>query len=175
MIAQKKGSTSWTEQEERFLRENYRTHPARVLAEVLGRTRNSVIGRANRLGLSSERGDALRSAYKARFMERKMPKIVPDEPTNDSDYLSRNLIAITAHRGFEDKRKKPVYTYKDKEDPVVSLNGVGVSLWDISSSQCRWVVGDPKNITFCGHGKEAGSSYCLAHTKLSKLSKQEPK
>lgn len=173
MIAQKKGSTSWTEQEEDFLRKNYRSHPARVIAQALGRTRNSVIGRASRIGLSRPYDEVFRAAQEARFKEKRMPKIVPDEPTSDDDYLSRNLLAITSHRGFEDKRRKPTNAHKETEDPVEPLNGVGVSLWDVKPSQCRWIIGDPKNITFCGHEKHAGSSYCQSHFEASKSSAKQ--
>lgn len=171
MIAQKKGFTSWTEQEEKFLRENYRHHPARVLAEVLGRSRNSVIGRASRIGLSRPYSEVFRAAKEARFKEKSMPKIVPDEPTSADDYLSRNLLAISRKRGETNQRRKPTYAQDaDLADKVEPLNGVGVSLWDAQPNQCRWVVGDPKAMTFCGHEKRAGSSYCQSHFEASKSS-----
>lgn len=174
MTVQKKASTSWTEQEEKFLRENYRQHPAKVLAEALGRTRNSVIGRADRMGLSLSRNEAFREMRAARLMEKKMPKIVPDEPTSADDYLSRNLLAISRSRSEPLQKRKPSYTRAaEVPDTVEPLNGVGVSLWDAKSNQCRWIVGDPKGMTFCGHEQKAGSSYCQSHFEASRASSKQ--
>lgn len=45
----------WTPREDQMLRAMWRTenHSAAIIASVLGRTRNAIIGRAQRLGLST--------------------------------------------------------------------------------------------------------------------------
>lgn len=174
MIVPKRVCIEWTEQEEQFLRENYRRLPAKNLADALGRTRNSVIGRASRIGLSLARSEAFREARAARFAEKRMPKIVPDQPTSANDYLSQNLLAVSSKRVDKTPRQNPVYTQAIKQDiKAEPLNGVGVSLWDARPNQCRWIIGEPKDMTFCGHEQRKGSSYCQSHFELSKAPSKE--
>jgi hypothetical protein len=42
---------SWTEKEDAILRKHIGHYSMREIGEMLGRTKNSVIGRANRLGI----------------------------------------------------------------------------------------------------------------------------
>lgn len=130
-------STEWTPEQDDILRLHYRKTPAKKLAEMFGKTKSAVIGRANRIGLSLP--------YREVFGFPVKPQ--PREP----------------------KGKQAMPT---KKVEVIPLHGVGVKIWALNPNHCRWVVGEPHDLLFCGHDKEAGSSYCPAHTRLSK---QEPK
>jgi hypothetical protein len=168
MTVQKGVSTSWTDEETEFIRKNYRSASAKYLADSLGRTRNAVIGRANRIGLSLPYGEAYIYIRLRREMGKKMPKIVPDHPTSADDYMSRNLLAIPKQRSVHLQRLKSPITQDVATDSLVEpLNGVGVSLWDAKSTHCRWVVGEPREMMYCGHNVQKGSSYCPSHFALS--------
>lgn len=123
----------WTPEQDDILRLHYRKTSATELAKRFGKTRNAVIGRANRLGLCLPYREKSGFPVKIRF---RPPKVI-----------------------------KPVRPPKIK---VIPLNGVGVKIWELEQNHCRWVAGEPQDLLFCGHDKEAGSSYCPTHTKLAK-------
>lgn len=177
MTAQKGASTKWTEEETNFLRNHYRVHHAYVIAEALGKTKNAIIGRANRIGLSLPYDEVFRNPYgKLMRGKQKMPKIVPDEPTSDNDYLSRNLLSIAKQRSVHlQRRKSPIIQDAFLDDLIEPLNGVGVSLWDAKINHCRWVIGDPKAMMYCGHDIHKGSSYCPTHYAITKTSSKQVK
>jgi hypothetical protein len=175
MTGQKGASIKWTDEETDFLRKNYRSVAAKSLADSLGKSRNAIIGRANRIGLSLPYADAYQD-IRLRKMEKKLPKIVPDHPTSADEYMSRNLLAIPKQRSVHlQRRKSPIIQDAVVDDVVKPLNGVGVSLWDAKSSHCRWIIGDPKAMTFCGHEIQKGTSYCPTHYVISKTSREKVK
>jgi hypothetical protein len=61
--------------------------------------------------------------------------------------------------------------------PIVRGEG-GISLWELTSRSCRWILGDADGFDTCYCGKKnrgmhkGGSSYCEEHEKLSK---QQPR
>jgi GcrA cell cycle regulator len=108
-------------------------------------SRNACIGRARRLGLGS-----------------------PEKPTVNSP-------AVRAPRRRR-IRKRPALSGPPHTAfasiPETVLRCVEVvprhlSLADLQPDDCRFPFGNGP-ITFCGHGKTAGSSYCLVHFDLSR-------
>lgn len=169
MTEAKAASTKWTDEEADFLRKNYRTYSCRVIAETLGKSRNAIIGKASRLGLTLPYDQVFGNPYGKVLRVEKMRKIVPDVPTSADDFFSRNLLAIVKEKNEHFKKPKPVFEkHEPLENSVVPLNGVGVSLWDAKSSHCRWVLGEPKAMMYCGHTVHKGSSYCPTHYAVSK-------
>lgn len=176
MTEAKGASIKWTEEETNFLRNNYRIYPAQIIADALGKTKNAIVGRANRIGISLPYDEVMRNPYGKLMRGKNMPKIVPDEPTSADDYLSRNLLAIAKQRSVHlQRRKSPFVKEETAKDAVEPLNGVGVSLWDAKSHHCRWIIGEPKAMTFCGHDIKKGSSYCPTHSTISKASQEKVK
>lgn len=150
MTAQNGTSTNWTQEQDDFLKEQYRVLSKTAIAARLGKTKNSVIGRAYRLGISRPYQEVLeeRQANSKRFRPRK----------SRGDKSGPELFY---------RRLKPVKAVKMTEAEIVPLNGVGVKMWELESSHCRWVIGEPKDLTFCGHPKQSGSSYCSCHSSIS--------
>lgn len=172
MSVQNGASTKWTEEETDFLRKNYRTHSAQIVADTLGKTRNAIIGKANRIGLTLSYDEVFRNPHGEIMMAQRVPK----EPTSADDHLSRNLLAIAKQRSVHlQRRKSPITNEEVAKDVVEPLNGVGISLWDAKSSHCRWVLGEPKAMMFCGHDIQKGTSYCPTHYAASKASSKQVK
>ncbi len=109
---------------------------ARQLGDV---TRNAVIGKVHRLGLSG-RGSPSRS-------ERPRAVTVP-KPTVKPVFI------------------KPMIVEKK---PVVLENGEYATVMTLKENMCKWPIGDPASpdFRFCGHKTMPGSPYCEAHARLA--------
>lgn len=105
-------------------------HTAREISEYLGAgcTRNAVIGKANRLGLS--------------------------QPTRSSVTRQQNRQAREAALS--------------REQPTV-VASPGATILTLTTSCCRWPIGDPgtPSFRFCGARAVAGQPYCEAHARMA--------
>lgn len=54
-------------------------------------------------------------------------------------------------------------------EPEVIRTVPTVSMEDVSSTQCRWPIGDPlsKNFAFCGAQQKPGHPYCIGHCGIA--------
>ena len=122
---------------------------ASQIAERLGGvSRNAVIGKAHRLGLSSRpspiRGGAITGPRPAR--KRTAPTTRP-APAPSVDNAPAEIAA----------ESEPVQEPAPKPAPRRAVAG--------SSKACMWPVGDPKeqNFHFCEEPAEPGRPYCAKH------------
>lgn len=134
---------------------------ARALNERFGTaySRNAAIGRARRLGLSTpERsgpGGVFAAPRKpdARKIAEKRARNLSKSPTalERAAVLQLRCVAITPRR---------------------------LALIDLEPDDCRYPYGgdvDGEPITFCGHPRREGSSYCPSHFHLTSLSDVDEK
>lgn len=150
MIAQSVNSTSWSQEDDDYVRDNYREKSAAKIAEALGRTKNSIIGRARRLGLGKPYGEVFGPGAKD---SRKSTEGEGVDNSREPNILNRKPAARRV--------------VKVSAPEIIPLNGVGVKIWDLEPRHCRWVIGEPKDLTFCGHDHSAGSAYCDGHKGLT--------
>lgn len=116
-----------------------------------GCTRNSVIGKANRLGLERRRGGNFGS------QQLRAPK-PPKEPR----------VRI---------RKVAEYAPKIEAEPFIPLEEIEIpeaqrkTLLQLTEQTCRWPVGDPQcdDFYFCGGdvGPKGCAPYCKAHASIA--------
>lgn len=97
--------------------------------------------------------------------------------------LTRNAVVGKVHRldlpqpeGKKQANRPTGIQYKKRAVAETILHCVeivphGLSLMDLEPNDCRFPYGDGP-FTFCGHPKQAGSSYCAPHYHLTR---QEPK
>jgi GcrA cell cycle regulator len=121
-------------------------------------TRNAAIGRGKRMGLAG----------------RGKPKESNRLPRAAGTPRLKNVRRGPAAKTMKPKpvRPKPVY---EPAEPV-KLRCVGItprllSLVDLETGDCRYPYGGDKDgeaITFCGHPRRAGSSYCTPHFHLTR-------
>ena len=127
---------------------------SQIAAELGNVSRNAVIGKVHRLGLSG-RGKSLSlaaprhsKAHPAQHMMRVTPPI------------ARGNTALA--RAFE-----------VEPDPVTSDNVVPMSkrlsLLELNEATCRWPIGDPSSpdFFFCGGKVLAGLPYCAQHSRVA--------
>jgi GcrA cell cycle regulator len=134
----------WTPKCEAWLRKLWNEHrlSASQIGSLLGITRNAVIGKARRLDL--DRRNTANHKPRTPIADRR--KRWRKRPTRPLIKVSSMPEAIPAPR------------------PAV-VNGQPVLLVDLRAEHCRWVLGDPKEMLFCGALKEDCSSYCVEHAK----------
>jgi len=136
-------SINWTQEQDEYLRQSYRTIPAAQIGAFLGKSKSATIGRANRIGLGKPYHEAFPPS--PQFVRAKSVKRLKIERSSLFFRLPK------MNPGAE----------------VEPLNGSGVKIWDLKEKHCRWVIGEPSNLTYCGHDQHAGSSYCTSHFALS--------
>ena len=118
-------------------------HSSGYIAGQLGVTRSAVMSRVMRTGLK-------RSASKT-------PTALPMSARPRSPMRGASTPA----------RKAPMVI--PQEDPLAPPPKGGVSLIDIGSRQCRWVVAMPtteRRAFFCGAGTKQGQCWCEEHRKV---------
>lgn len=118
------------------------------IAAAIGVSRNAVIGKIHRLGLSSGRpaGAPTRANCPPRARH-------PRGPTQ------RRLLRLAyAHAPVDEIMSSMV---------VISTHPC--SLIDIGAHQCRWPIGDPArtDFLFCGNDAIGGFAYCLGHARMA--------
>ena len=136
---------------------------ARALNERFGTayTRNATIGRARRMGLSvpvRPQTDSVMCAPKKpdarRIRElraRRLGHVPPNSPTSKPSTFER-AAALQLR--------------------CVAITPRHLALVDLEANDCRYPYGgdaEGEPITFCGHPRHEGSSYCLSHFRLTSL------
>ena len=117
------------------------------IAAEIGVTRNAVIGKINRLGLSPARppGGSPRGCapQKQNAPRRRLLRLIGAEAPS-----------IVVDAGTE-------------LAPIESAQPC--SLLDIDHSKCHWPLGDPHDagFAFCGNDAVTGFSYCVGHARMA--------
>jgi GcrA cell cycle regulator len=115
----------------------------------LGITRNAVMGKLNRLGLSGTvpKGNKVPRPRRA----------------------SGGAVGVQRSQRLKNARRR-MFACESNEQPA-DQSDCAVSFMDVQPHQCRYPIGEPSDLNsfrFCGAQKleEAGSPYCLRHTRL---------
>ncbi len=149
---------SWTEDRVELLKRYWgQGKSASQIAALLGDvTRNAVIGKAHRLGLSGRPSPirnrpALTTRPKTAQPRRLRPAGTP-RPTQNT--------AMAPVRKVE-----PAAATAPAEPPPPPVNGKGVTILELNDRMCKWPIGDPRKpgFRFCGHAVQPGTSYCAYH------------
>ncbi|MGH6769464.1 MAG: GcrA family cell cycle regulator [Xanthobacteraceae bacterium] len=129
------------------------------IAAEIGVTRNAVIGKIHRMGLSTL---ARKPAGIAKGLSSRMQRAREDMRREDlgATPLVRLLRATAA---------KMAAAEAGQTMPLVIESARRCSLLELAGSHCRWPLGDPANtgFAFCGNDAIAGISYCLGHARLA--------
>lgn len=127
---------------------------SQVAKQLGGVTRNAVIGKVHRLGLSG--------------------RATPSRPARPKAPTPRNLTHV---RGRPDplvsERREEVETvaksretiHEDMENRSTELTTV----LTLTERNCKWPIGDPgsPDFHFCGRGADGNAPYCTEHAKLA--------
>ena len=133
--------SNWTDDRVEFLKKNWGLCTARELAEKMGAgfTRNSIIGKASRLGLSAK------IKTRAATSNKNFENSREDKNTNLRKGRRNKFKSLIIEKDFEPENPK---TLEELDDGV-----------------CRWPIGHPdeKDFYFCGRSSLKDFSYCKLH------------
>lgn len=146
------GSRLFTEDEDDLIRKMVREgYSYAIIGERLNRSRNSVIGRGARLGLTTK--TLVRKARAKRPQLEKKPSAA-NWRTKEEGQRGRLRQLLEAG---------PVPSTDDADIPVSAR----VKHADLENNSCRWPLGDPReaDFGFCPASKVPGLPYCEAHSR----------
>ena len=137
---------------------------SQIAAQLGGVTRNAVIGKVHRLGLSGR----AKPNGPAAPAERPRPKLVRPVDSSagsslGSPALSQNApVALVSAAAMP---SEPLLSSELVEIPVSER----VSIMELRDSMCRWPIGDPASAEFgyCGTRAITGLPYCPNHARVA--------
>jgi GcrA cell cycle regulator len=125
-----------------------------------GVTRNAVIGKVHRLGLSGRGKAKAASAPRPRKATR-----APSAPSPISPATRGNIVLAPIRPAVVEEQSVAVHV---DEEVVVPLSE-RVTIMELRESMCRWPMGDPTkpDFRFCGVRSVAGLPYCGHHARVA--------
>ncbi|WP_071795562.1 GcrA family cell cycle regulator [Natronohydrobacter thiooxidans] len=188
---------SWTDERVELLKKMWNEgHSASTIAKELGGvTRNAVIGKVHRLGLSNRNGPETEEAPKA-VAEAPKPEPVAAAPAAPVVNLAQAKAERAAQAKAAEAPKaeapepqaytpRPIIPAGQPLPPQPSANEIDpealatvrevektarkLTLLELTERTCKWPIGDPAtdDFWFCGLPVQAGKPYCEAHVAVA--------
>jgi GcrA cell cycle regulator len=187
---------SWTDERVETLKKMWGEgqSASQIAKELGGVTRNAVIGKVHRLGLSNRAGSA-GSAAKAAPKEKPTaapaaaakpvakpapkPKAAPaSTPPKEELELDENGIPISAARRAIIPAGQPLPPQPSANEispealakvSEIEKTAKRLTLMELTEKTCKWPVGDPAtdDFWFCGLAVQQGKPYCEAHVGVA--------
>ena len=171
---------SWTDERVETLKRmwNEGQSASQIAKELGGVTRNAVIGKVHRLGLSNRTGGApVQPGADAEEALEAKPAEAPSSPAPAEPKDSATQAPIPM--------RKPIVPAGQPLPPQPSANEISpealatvrevektskkISLMQLTERTCKWPVGDPatEEFWFCGLAVQQGKPYCEAHVGVA--------
>jgi len=181
---------SWTDERVETLKKMWGEgqSASQIAKELGGVTRNAVIGKVHRLGLSNRAGSgggASKPAAKEKVAKPAAPKAPPkakaapaSKPAKEEPELDENGIPISAARRAIIPAGQPLPPQPSANEispealakvADVEKGAKKIGLMELTEKTCKWPVGDPAtdDFWFCGLGVQQGKPYCEAHVGVA--------
>lgn len=124
---------------------------SQIASKMGGVTRNAVIGKVHRLGLSGRATPA-------------KPQLTRRSPERPHKPAPR-----TFGGDITDDNVKPFIPEPEFLEPLVLSTGDNATMNTLKKNMCKWPVGDPASddFHFCGQSTSQGKSYCAYHAHMA--------
>jgi GcrA cell cycle regulator len=150
---------SWTDERVELLKKLWSDglSASQIAGELGGITRNAVIGKVHRLGLSG------RAKAPSSSVPRQRKPRAPSTMFRAPRPMMRGATALAM---------QPAYDYSPEPEPELIENiipiGQRCQLVELTDDKCRWPIGDPgqADFFFCG-GKPSSGPYCAYHSRIA--------
>jgi len=128
---------------------------SQIAGRLGGVTRNAVIGKVHRLGLSGRATTSRMKSHRPRARAQSTRRLMKPRFANIGNPALRQL-----YLGDTEPYTPPA------EELVIPLNE-RKSIQTLTEASCRWPIGDPSEneFHFCGRKPKAGSPYCEGHAR----------
>lgn len=168
---------SWTEDRVELLKKLLKDgkSASQIAKELGGVTRNAVIGKIHRLGLSSrpnESSDSTESSNGAGSGSNSQ-----EPATGNSGEVTANGTAVPVRKTIvpADQPLPPQRSANEVSAEAlanvreVEMKALKISLVELTERTCKWPIGDPATdeFWFCGLPAKPGKPYCEAHISVA--------
>ena len=159
---------AWTEERVELLKKLWSDglSASQIAAELGSVTRNAVIGKVHRLGLSGRAKNPAAPAAPRNAAPRKPPTRSPSAPAAG---LTRGANALAQQFVEEAEPEMHVEQVPAPSEDVVIPFSERVTIMDLREYMCRWPMGDPTTpeFRFCGGRSQTGMPYCSYHARIA--------
>lgn len=154
---------------------------SQIAKQLGGVTRNAVIGKVHRLGLSgrakpsspARKAAAAKTAAAAARKAAGQPK-AKSAPRKAAKPVIAKAAAAPKPAPEPAAQRKPKVTAQDliKTPPLEAKpmsNGEFATILTLTDHMCKWPIGDPgaESFRFCGRKTDPEEPYCLAHSRVA--------
>jgi len=165
---------------------------ASEIAKELGNiTRNAVIGKIHRLGMSNRDTNNLKSGSSTSNAKKSVrrgrpPKVNKEEKKRGRphklkdpgdfpgtlDLKEKSTISSAKEMRLDENKTKVASDLSEETLQnilKVEMKSKKISLMELTERTCKWPIGDPATDTFwfCGHESEPGKPYCKTHISIA--------
>jgi GcrA cell cycle regulator len=151
-------SVSWTDERVELLKKLWSDglSASQIAAELGGITRNAVIGKVHRLGLSG----------RAKSTSAGAPR--PRKARAPSHMLRIGRGAIRGNTALAQVYEVEVEAEPEMVENIIPI-GQRRTILELNEQTCRWPVGDPGagDFFFCGGNTVSGLPYCAYHSRVA--------
>ncbi|TDL81344.1 GcrA cell cycle regulator [Palleronia sediminis] len=178
---------SWTDERVALLTKMWHEgqSASQIAKELGGVTRNAVIGKVHRLGLSGRDAEPPKTAEPAApplaaepaAAEAPAPDPVPEpEPEAEPEPEEAPVQMPPRRQIIPAGQPLPPQPSANEIDPEALANvrevektAKRISLMELTERVCKWPIGDPatEDFAFCGLAVEPGKPYCEAHVGVA--------
>ncbi len=149
---------SWTDERVELLKKLWSDglSASQIAAELGGITRNAVIGKVHRLGLSGRAKSSSSASTR------------PRKARAPSHMLRIGRASVRGNTALAHAYELEVEAEPELIDNIIPI-GQRRTILELNEQTCRWPVGDPgsSDFFFCGGNTVTGLPYCAYHSRVA--------
>ena len=170
---------AWTDERVEVLKKMWgEGQSASIIAKALGGvTRNAVIGKVHRLGLSNRvTSTSSKQAANSKTAVKVKTTVKPASPKTLDSAAAVRITPPAVRKIIPAGQPLPPQPSANEISPEalakvseVEKTAKRISLMELTEKTCKWPVGDPAtdDFWFCGLGVKVGKPYCEAHVSVA--------